>query len=44
MQHAEKLVLGGDENVAQVAGAVGYEGQSKFSTEFRKAFGVLPKE
>ena len=40
MQHAAKLLLEGDENVAQV----GYESQSKFSTEFHKAFGVLPTE
>ena len=44
MQHAAKLLLEGDENVAQVARAVGYESQSKFSTEFHKAFGVLPTE
>ena len=44
MQHAAKLLLKGDENVAQVARAVGYESQSKFSTEFHKAFGVLPTE
>ena len=44
MQHAAKLLLEGDENVAQVARAVGYESQSKFSTEFHKAFGILPTE
>ena len=44
MQHAAKLLLDGDENVAQVARAVGYESQSKFSSEFHKAFGVLPTE
>ena len=44
MQHAAKLLLKGDENVAQVARAVGYESQSKFSSEFHKAFGVLPTE
>ena len=31
-------------DVEQVARAVGYESQSKFSTEFHKAFGVLPTE
>lgn len=36
MQHAAKLLLEGDENVAQVARAVGYESQSKFSTEFHR--------
>lgn len=44
MQHAARLLLEGDESVAQVARAVGYESQSKFSTEFHKAFGVLPTE
>ena len=28
----------------QVARAVGYESQSKFSAEFRKVFGMLPSE
>ena len=44
MAQAAKLLLDGDENVAQVARAVGYESQSKFSTEFHKAYGALPTE
>ena len=44
MEHAARLLIEGDESVAQVARAVGYESQSKFSTEFHKAFGVLPTE
>ena len=32
------------EDDAAIAQAVGYESQSKFSTEFHKAFGVLPTE
>ena len=28
----------------QVARAVGYESQSKFSAEFKKVFGMLPSE
>ena len=44
MEHAARLLIEGDENVAQVARAVGYESQSKFSTEFQKAYGVLPTE
>ena len=44
MEHAARLLIEGDESVAQVARAVGYESQSKFSTEFQKAFGVLPTE
>ena len=44
MEHAARLLIEGDESVAQVARAVGYESQSKFSTEFQKAYGVLPTE
>ena len=44
MEHAARLLIEGDENVAQVARSVGYESQSKFSTEFHKAYGVLPTE
>ena len=44
MEHAAKLLAEGDESIAQIARAVGYESQSKFSTEFHKAFGVLPTE
>ncbi len=44
MEYAARLLIEGDESVAQVARAVGYESQSKFSTEFHKAYGVLPTE
>lgn len=44
MQRAALLLREGEESIAQVARAVGYESQSKFSTEFHKAFGVLPTE
>lgn len=44
MAQAAKLLAEGDESIAQIARAVGYESQSKFSTEFQKAFGVLPTE
>ena len=44
MEHAARLLIEGDESVAQVARAVGYESQSKFSTEFHKAYSVLPTE
>ena len=44
MEHAARLLIEGDESVAQVARAVGYESQSKFSTEFHKAYGALPTE
>ena len=32
------------EDDAAIAQAVGYESQSKFSTEFHKAYGALPTE
>ena len=34
----------GEVSLAQVARAVGYESQSKFSAEFKKVFGMLPSE
>ena len=44
MAQAAKLLTEGDESIAQIARAVGYESQSKFSTEFHKAYGALPTE
>lgn len=44
MERAAALLREGSESVAQVARAVGYESQSKFSAEFHKAYGVLPTE
>ena len=44
MAQAAKLLAEGDESIAQIARAVGYESQSKFSTEFHKAYGALPTE
>ena len=44
MERAAKLLVEGDESVAQIARAVGYESQSRFSTEFHKAYGALPTE
>ena len=44
MEKAAALLRETDMSVAEIAGQVGYESQSKFSTEFHKAFGVLPTE
>ena len=38
------LIAGTGAFEAQVARAVGYESQSKFSAEFKKVFGMLPSE
>ena len=44
MEQAASLLLKTQNDIAAIAQAVGYESQSKFSTEFHKAFGVLPTE
>ena len=44
MERAAELLRGTDESVTRIAAAVGYESASKFSTEFRKAYGRLPTE
>ena len=44
MERAAELLRGTDESVARIAATVGYESASKFSAEFRKAYGRLPTE
>ena len=44
MERASALLLESDDSVAQIARAVGYESQSKFTSEFKKAFSMLPTE
>ncbi len=44
MEAAARLLRESDESVSAISRAVGYESQSKFSTEFRKAFHMLPSE
>ena len=44
MEKASALLLESGDSLAQVARAVGYESQSKFSAEFKKVFGILPSE
>ncbi|HCV06103.1 MAG TPA: AraC family transcriptional regulator, partial [Oscillibacter sp.] len=44
MEKASSLLLDTGDSLAQIARAVGYESQSKFSAEFKKVFGMLPSE
>lgn len=44
METAAKLLMGTDRSIAQIAQAVGYDSQSKFSTAFKSFFNVLPKD
>ena len=44
MEKASSLLLNTGDSLAQIARAVGYESQSKFSAEFKKVFGMLPSE
>lgn len=42
MERAAQLLLETDKSVAEIARAVGYESQSRFSAAFRDAYGLLP--
>ena len=44
MREAAKLLLESEMNVSEIAGAVGYDSQSKFSEAFMSYFQMLPKE
>ena len=44
MEAAARLLRETEQPVAEVARAVGYESQSRFSAEFRKQFSLLPTE
>lgn len=44
MERAAELLRGTGESMAEIAAAIGYESASKFSAEFRKAYGQLPTE
>ena len=44
MERAALLLRETEDTVAQVARAVGYESQSRFSSEFRRAYQLLPRE
>ena len=42
MKHAAKMLGETDKNIAEVAKAVGYESQSKFTAAFQKYYGTAP--
>ena len=44
MERAAALLRETDLSVAEIAGQVGYESQSKFTAAFKEQFGQLPKE
>lgn len=44
MERAAQLLRETDESMGAIAAAVGYESASKFSAEFRRAYGRLPTE
>ena len=44
MERAQSLIAGGRMTFGQVADAVGYQHQSSFTTAFRQALGVSPRE
>ena len=44
LQRAAALLRETDLSVAEIAGQVGYESQSKFTAAFKEQFGQLPKE
>lgn len=44
MKKAAQLLLESELSIAEIAFAVGYDSQSKFSTAFKKFFQILPKE
>ncbi len=42
MEHAAKMLLETNDSIAQIAFAVGYESQSRFTNAFKNTFGMLP--
>ena len=42
MEHAARLLLETNDNIAQIAFAVGYESQSRFTNTFKETYGMLP--
>lgn len=44
MEHAAKILLETDRSIADIAGAVGYDSQSKFTSAFKDMYQVTPRE
>ncbi len=44
MERAAELLKDTDQSVAEIANEVGYESQSKFTAQFKKAYGLPPTE
>ena len=44
MEQAAKMLKETDESIAEIARAVGYDSQSRFTAAFKTYFKVLPKE
>ncbi len=44
MESAAKMLRESNMSIAEIAQAVGYDSQSKFSVAFKSSFGVLPRE
>ena len=42
MEHAARLLLETNDSIAQIAFAVGYESQSRFTNTFKETYGMLP--
>ena len=43
LHEGRRLIISGDENVAEAAYAVGYESPTQFSREYKRLFGVSPR-
>ena len=43
MEHAAKRLVESNDSIAQIASAVGYESQSRFTSAFKETYGMLPR-
>ena len=44
MEQAAKMLRETDLSIAEIAGLIGYDSQSKFTAAFKEYFGKLPKD